>query len=227
MAHSFFTGTDIELYTGSAAFSAKISLTPQAFGLLESQAAEYASLNAIYADCYLAVMNPEKRTTPRVVGKNDVRARLRVMASDLAKIIDGTATVTDAQKVELGLNVRALPSPLPPPGTPEGFRVTLLGDGSIELKWTCKNPPGSRGTIYQIWRRVGGETEFTYLGGSGAKRYVERAIPAGVTSLTYQVQAVRSKSAGPRAQYTVNFGAGAGATMTAAATAAQAPKIAA
>src|SRR5688572_1674884 len=119
MAHSFFTGTDAQLYTGSAAFSAQISLAPELYGLLESQAAAYASLNAIYAACYLAAHNPEQRTRGRVVAKNEARARLRAMAADLAKIID--ATVTDGQKVELGLNVRAKPSRLPPPGTPDAF----------------------------------------------------------------------------------------------------------
>ena len=213
MAHSFFTGTDAQLYTGSAAFSAQISLTPELYGLLESQATAYAALHAIYAACYLAAHNPEQRTQAKVVAKNEARARLRVMAADLAKIIGGTASVSDGKKVELGLNVRAMPSPLAPPGTPERFRVRLLGDGSIELAWKCKHPAGARGTIYQLWRRVGGESEFTYLGGSGAKSYVDRDIPAGTTSLTYEVQPIRSKTAGPRARYTVNFGSGSGTGM--------------
>src|SRR5687768_9211610 len=33
MARSFFAGTDAELYTGSAAFSAKINQSPESFGL--------------------------------------------------------------------------------------------------------------------------------------------------------------------------------------------------
>ncbi len=225
MAHSFFTGTDAQLYTGSHAFSAKISATPEAYGLVESQAAEYASLNAIYAASYLTALDPQQRTRGTVIEKNDVRARLRVMASELAGIIGATVSVTSGQKLELGLNVRAQPSPLPPPGTPDRFRVTLSGDGSVELGWKCNNPPGSRGTIYQVERRVGGGSAFRFLGASGLKRFVDTSIPAGATSLTYQVQAIRSKSAGPRAQYNVNFGGSAGGTMTAAATAA--PRIAA
>lgn len=225
MAHSFFTGTDAQLYTGSHAFSAKISATPEAYGLVESQAAEYASLNAIYAASYLRALDPQQRTRGTVIDKNDVRARLRVMASDLAKIISGTAGVTSEQKLDLGLNVRAQPSPLPPPGKPDRFRVTLSGDGSVELAWKCKHPPGSRGTIYQVERRVGGQSAFTFLGASGLKRFIDTSIPAGTTSLTYQVQPIRAKSAGPRAQYNVNFGTAGGATMTAAAPAA--PRIAA
>jgi hypothetical protein len=214
MAHSFFTGTDAQLYTGSAAFSARISLTPAAFGLLESQAVEYAALDASYAACYMAALDPQQRTKAKVVGKNEARARLRAMASDLAKIIGGTASVTSEQKVELGLNVPAMPSPLPPPGTPHSFRVTLMGDGSIGLGWKCKNPPGSRGTIYHVWRRVDGESTFAYLGTFGAKRYLDRDIPAGTTSLTYEVQAVRSKTAGPKAQHTVRFGTAGGSSVT-------------
>jgi hypothetical protein len=37
------------------------------------------------------------------------------MASDLAKVIGGTPSVTDAQRIELGLSVRAAPAPIARP----------------------------------------------------------------------------------------------------------------
>ena len=139
------------------------------------------------------------------------------MASDLAKIINGTATVTPAQRIELGLNVRKLPSPRPAPGTPGNFKVTLRDDGSLDLAWTCSNPRGSSGTIYQVFRRATPDGEFTYLGGTGDKKYLDDAIPAGASSMTYQIQAIRSTVAGPWAQFNVSFGTpvSAGGAMTA------------
>jgi hypothetical protein len=227
MARSFFTGNDAQLYTGSNAFSSQISATPQAFGLVESQAVSYAALNADFSAKWLAATNEETRTKAAIVAKNTAARNLRLAAADLAKIIDGTATVTDAQKTALGLNVRKVPSPMPAPGTAYGFKVKLMGDGSIETRWKCNNPRGSQGTVYQIFRRLGAVGTFEYLGGVGDKKYHDTTIPAGTATLTYKIQAVRSTAVGDWAELCVGFGSGAGGALTATVTETTEPTIAA
>lgn len=206
MGRSFFNGTDGQLYTGSKAFATKILATPTAYGLTEAQATAYAALDAVYAAAYVAAIDPETRTKAKVRAKNDAKVPLKIMASDLAKIIDGTATVTNEQKIDLGLSVRDTPSPMGDPGVCTDFRVTLNGDGTLLFKWKCKNPVGAHGTIYQIWRRIGGVGEFAYVGGAGQKEFLDATVPAGTTSLTYQIQAIRSTAAGPWVQFNVGFG---------------------
>lgn len=225
MARSFFTGNDAQLYTGSEAFSSQISATPQAFGLVAAQASSYAALSADFSEKWLAANSEETRTKAAIVAKNDAARVLRVAAADLAKIIDGTPTVTDAQKTSLGLNVRKLPEPMPAPGTASNFKVTLKGDGSIDLGWKCNNPTGSAGTLYQIFRRVGAVGEFDYLGGVGEKKFHDTTIPAGTAVVTYKIQAVRSTAVGDWAEFCVNFGTGAGGAMIASIE--SAPKLAA
>lgn len=105
-------------------------------------------------------------------------------------------------------------SPAGAPGTPDGFTVRLLAAGALELRWKCDNPPGTTGTIYQVYRRIGASGEFAYLGSAGKKRYIDAAIPAGASSITYQIQAVRSTAVGKWAQFNVNFGTGSGAAAT-------------
>jgi hypothetical protein len=228
MGKSFFNGTDAELYTGSESFSTKITATPTAYGLTAPQATAYAALNAAWRSAYEAALDPQTRTKAKVPAKNDSKIPLKIMASDLAKIIDGTATVTNEQKLDLGLSVRATPAPVPPPGTPGNFKVVLAGNGSLELKWKCSNPPGSQGTLYQIWRRVGAAGEFTYLGGAGEKKFTDATIPAGSASVTYQIQAARSTAVGPWAQFNVNFGVGSsGPTIASVSETEPSPKIAA
>jgi hypothetical protein len=229
MGKSFFMGTDAELYTGSNSFSTKISASPITYGLDAPAALAYASVNGVYASAYLAAKDPETRTKSKTQAKNDARKNLRIMASDLAKIIEGTSTVTNEQKLDLGLSVRATPSPVPPPGTPNRFKVSLLGDGSIELKWKCNNPRGSTGTLYQVWRRIGTSGEFDYLGGSGEKKFTDSTLPAGATNVTYKLQAVRSTASGDWADCNVNFGMpGSGSATTATVTEeSPSPKIAA
>lgn len=106
----------------------------------------------------------------------------------------------------------AIPSPAGPPGTPYNLVAELTGLGPLNLKWKCTNPVGTTGTVYQIWRRDNGSSPI-YLGGTGAKTFVDQTIPPGVNNVTYQIQAVRSTAKGDWATFNVNFGAG-GATVT-------------
>jgi hypothetical protein len=207
MSRSFFTtDRDADLYAGSAAFAAQLAADPGALGVPESDAAEYVALDAAYAAAYLAVASPATRTPGAYAAKADVRAALCRKAAAVSRVIAGNATVTDAQRIVLGLSVRKQPSPMPPPGTPNGFRVALLNDGSVELTWTCRNPTGSTGTVYHVYRRAAAGGAFAFLGATGRKRFADAAIPAGATALTYQVQAVRSTAVGPAARFNVNFG---------------------
>jgi hypothetical protein len=206
MARSFFTGTDHQLYMGSKAFSAKISESAESYGLQPEQAAQYALLNEAYAQAYQTSREPAHRTPGATASKNDAKSALKLMAAQLAKIIDGTASVSAAQKIELGLNVRAMPSPMAPPGKPDQFGVILLGDGSIRIKWKCPNPVGAHGTVYQVWRRNAPGAAYTFLGSTGHKRFDDATLPAGSSCVTYKVQAVRSKSTGPATEYVVMFG---------------------
>jgi hypothetical protein len=121
----------------------------------------------------------------------------------------------------------ALPSRLAPPGTPTDLTVTLNGDGTLILGFGCENPVGSTGTMYQVFRSNNGSNgDFIYLGGTGEKRFTDETVPAGATSLTYKIQAVRSTAAGMWATFNVFFGANANGQMTASVTDTT-PKIAA
>ena len=144
------------------------------------------------------------------------------------------ATAGDGVYALAQIPAPATPSPRPAPGVPTGFAASLGGDGSVTLTWKCANPPRCTGTIYQVYRRVGGEGEFTYIGGAGKKEFVDATLPAGAGQVTYQVQGVRSTAAGPWAQFNVNFGTGGGggggttiASVAAGAQGAAAPKMAA
>ncbi len=212
MARSFYYGTDAQLYSSSRSFSEKISADPGAYGLNPEQSAAYAIVDADYRAAYVAAITPETRTKGKVATKNDARAALMAMAASLAKLIDGTPTVTDSQKIDLGLNVRSAPTPTPPPGKPDSFTVNLSETGAIELAWKCSNPAGA--TMYHIWRRIGIKGEFIYLGTFGKRRFTDDTLPAGTSMATYQVQAVRSNLVGPMTQYNVNFGVN-GATQIA------------
>ncbi len=139
---------------------------------------------------------------------------LGVYAADLLKqVYAKAATAGDSVYSLASIPIPATPSPVGPPGQPSDFATELDGDGSLIITWKCVNPAG--GTMYQVFRQIGGEGDFDYIGGSGEKKYVDTTIPAGATQLTYKVQAQRTTGAGMWATFNVYFGTNAGGTMTA------------
>ncbi len=206
LAYSFFTANDPDLYTGSEVFSSRINAHYELYGIPQEAALEYAALNAAWRAAYEAIRDPKSRTTVKIAAKNEARQRVRAAAARLAKRIAGNPNVTPAMMRELGLNVRAAPSPMPLPGKPEGFRLALHDDGAIELRWKCKHPRRAAGAVYHIFRRDALDQPFAYLGTTGKRVFVDTSLPPGVTSVTYRIRAFRTTGMGQPADFPVNFG---------------------
>jgi hypothetical protein len=134
--------------------------------------------------------------------------------------------VTDEQKIDLGLNVRAIPAPRPAPGQPTDFKASLVpGEAALDITWKCANPPGTQGTIYQVYRQTTPDA-WVHLGDAGVKRFIDATVPMAA-QLTYKVRGIRSTVAGLWGTFVVTFGAdGFGGAMTASVNE-PAPKLAA
>lgn len=204
MSKSFHWGTDAQVYSGARNFSALISRSPSSYGLSESQASDYAAIASTWMSAYEAAVDPMTRTKGKIAAKEDALQAVRIATGRLAKIIDGTATVSDQQKIDLGLSVRGPRRKLGAPGTPSDIKVTLSATGALTLTWKCTNP--GPGTIYEIHRSVAGGAK-TYLGSTGQKKFTDDTLPAS-SRVTYTIQAVRSRAKGEWASFNVNFGVG-------------------
>src|SRR4051812_434654 len=114
MPSGFLPNKDSALLAWSLNFSTLITATPTAYGLVAGDATAYAALHSAFATA-LAACDPGQRSKSLVAAKNTARDNLKTSARLLAKRVEGTATVTNAQKIDLGLNVRATPTPIPAP----------------------------------------------------------------------------------------------------------------
>ena len=205
MGKSFFTGSYTQLFAGSLTFSRAITATPEAFGLSALAASSYAALHEVYAAAYMAASMPKNRTPAKTTARNDAAIPLRVMAKQLADIINGTPSVTDDQKLSLCLSVRAKRTPVTTLGTANKFKAELLGNGALQLKWQCASPRAI-GVMYQVWRSLDGGTNYAHLGTVGEKKWTDETIPSGTPQAMYKIQAVRSKVKGDSAVFIVCFG---------------------
>jgi hypothetical protein len=206
MSRSFFNGTESELFGGAQVFATRISAAPAMYGLSSGQAESFAALNLAFREAYAVANSPATRCPATVIGKNDAKAALKAMASQLAKIVAGTRSVSDAQRAEIGLSVRAAPSPMRPLGRPDKFKLTLDGNGDVKLTWKCHNPRGANGTMYQVYRQIDGVGAFERVGCVGKRAFTDSAVPAGSACVAYRVQAIRSTGSGDWGMFIVNFG---------------------
>jgi hypothetical protein len=161
MSTGFLPDKDAALLAWSLNFSSKISATPVSFGLTAAMATSYAALHAAYAAA-LAACAPGERSKTLVASKNAARASLKYSARLLAKLVDGTGSVTAAQKLELGLSVRHLPSPIPPPAFAPALDVLSVAGRVVRLRLHDATDAARRGKP----PFVDGAAIFSYVGAS-------------------------------------------------------------
>jgi hypothetical protein len=172
---------------------------------VEEFAAKVAETREAYRAAH-AARNAAQAATMRL------NALIQEMSQDGAKLIQvarSNEEPGDAKVSVLALiPPKAKRSPLGPPGTPFGFQQQLGDDGAITLTWKCRNPRGSQGTAYNVYRRNGHSGPFEHLAAVGEKKFTDITVPIGTGSVTYKVRAFRSTGAGQAATHTVTFGGG-------------------
>lgn len=187
-----------------------------AIGTTPAAVTDWSTKTAAARAAYVAQQAAQSAAKDATTDLNVALDALMIATSSIIKQVRAKADMSGNSVYSLAsLPVPPTPTPVPAPGTPTDFKVELFVDGSLKLAWKCTNPTGAQGTIYQVWRRVTADSEFTYLGGSGTKDFIDQTIPTGASQITYQIQAVRSSAVGNWAQFNVNFGTTAAGTVTA------------
>jgi hypothetical protein len=134
MASGFLPNSDGALLAWSQNFSTLLSATPATWGVSVSQASQYAALNTAYSAALTLANNPTTRTKANVAAKNTARESLKIDARLLAKIVDGQATVTNQQRIQLGLNVKTVPVPVPAPALPPEIDIVSVIGRTVKVR---------------------------------------------------------------------------------------------
>ena len=155
----FLPNSDSGLLAWSLNFKTLIVATPTAYGLTTALASAYGTLHDAYATALVAC-DPAIRTRSAVPTKNTARGNLKANARLLADLVQGTASVTNAQKLALGLTVRSAPSPIPPPSDAPGLDVVSVSGWTVNIKLHDAAVAGKRGKP----AGVSGASVFTFVG---------------------------------------------------------------
>ena len=156
---SFLPNKDAALLAWGANLYAVANLAPTTYGLTTGQCTAFNTLLTAYQTA-LAACDPGVRSKAAVLAKNNAKAALKTNARFLAKLVEGTSTVTNAQKATLGLNVRAMPSPIPAPAfAPQVDIVSVIGR-TVKVRLHNSETAGKRGKP----AGVKGAAVFSYVG---------------------------------------------------------------
>ncbi len=185
-----------------------------ALGLTPAQTAAFTTAAAAARTQYTAQLAALEAARIATVTMQAQVHTARAQAADLIRTIKAFAE--NSAKPAAVYNLAQIPqpqqgSPLPPPGQPTGITATLLTDGAIRLGWKAHNPAGSTGTLYNIRRKVEGETAFTFVGVVGTRTFTDATLPPGPASVQYVIYGQRGTTVGqPSSPFTVLFGSSAG-----------------
>lgn len=158
---SFFDKSDADIYTGTQNF-VNLLQAPGApdYGPTPAQITAYNVLSVNYRQAYETAIEPTTRTKVAVEAKNIARAALRASARNLASLIDGTPTVTDDQKIALGIHVRDTnPTPTPVPDSAPQLAIVNTTGNVIQVRLSSIEV-GKRGKP----SKVRGATVYTFVG---------------------------------------------------------------
>ena len=134
MARDFIPHTDADLLAWGDNFSTLISANPTGYSLTAAIATELAGKQAAYASALAAATNPPTRGGATIHVKDEARTDLVAYCRQLARVIQGSMIVTNAQRYNLGLTVKdQTPSPINPPTEPPVLEVASVTGRMLKL----------------------------------------------------------------------------------------------
>jgi hypothetical protein len=131
--------------------STKVTSTPTVYGLTAGNATSLAGLLTAFTSALAVADTPATRTKTSVELKNAAKRVLLSTLRQFIKIIKAQPTVTDAQRIDLGLSPRdAGPSPGPVPLTRPFLAVDPFGNVTVRDELTSERRGKPRGMVGAI-----------------------------------------------------------------------------
>lgn len=209
MATSYIPAKDADFNSWLTNFSALLTATPLVFGLTAPDAVSVDTVKDAWATAYTAATDPGTRTSATVAAKDAARASAEAVVRPLAVRISLNPSVTEENKIAIGVTVRAFPpSPIPAPVVAPVISHVSSAPGLTRLAFKATGAAGKAkpfGAIgVEIYRSVGTvpavdpaqatfvgtytKTPFAqvFMAGDAGKtatffaRFVTRSGPAGV-----------------------------------------------
>jgi hypothetical protein len=130
----FIPSSDAGVLSFGTNFSTLVTAGPLPLGLTALQATTLAGYLASYAASLTASTDPGTRGPAAVLQKDLSRRILIANIRLLARIIQANPAVSDTQRFDLGLPIRQMPAPIPPPGEAPDVDVKSVSGRTITAR---------------------------------------------------------------------------------------------
>lgn len=164
-------------------------------GLSEERALRAAELFTIAHQRHLEHVLAQVRARSATNAKNRAFEALKeALGSDLTTIA-GYAKATKDQ----GVYARAAIRPRKRQGriapvAPSNMRLSFLStEGAVDVRWDGKTLPGTAYLLERSLRTDAGQGPMEMVGTTTNRRFIDRTLPPGVRSVTYQVRAIKGR----------------------------------
>lgn len=192
---TYIPSREVDLLNWSHCFDARINEDPQAIGLNSGQAATYSAAHVVYQDAYRTAQEPNTRTRPAILGKNDAKKALLVEIRKLVPIIQAFPGTTNEMRAKLGITVRD-PEPTPVPRPRSGPSLTVLHTVGrvVKVRLRDVDSPDRRGKPDGVI----GALVFMYVGDNAPDNQTEWTLLANATRTVFDLHFGGSVEAGAR-----------------------------
>jgi len=120
----------------STNFNDRIVASPLVFQLSAPQAAAYTALHAPYVAAYNAMMAARAdgtRSQSLTATKDSTKLGLLNYARQLYSFVQSNKSVTDANKILLGIHLRVIPAPIPRPAVRPGMDIISVSGRTVSV----------------------------------------------------------------------------------------------
>jgi len=153
-------------------FSGIITASPTTYNVTAAQATALATASDNFVDAYNAARAEGTRSKSLTATKTSMKIALLSLLRPMYGAIQASATVTNTQKVNLGITIRRTPTPVPAPSTEPVVTVVSVTGRTVKLRLRDAANP------HRVGRPVGvaSATILSYVGatppaGIGAWRF--------------------------------------------------------
>lgn len=142
-------------------FDTLLTADPTAYGEDAGTAAAVAAVTSAWSDAYLAATDPSTRTTPTVAAKDAARYTAEQTVRPVAIRIRDNASVTNAQRADLGLTIpKVVPTPIPAPTSVPILGFTKATPLQHELQYSDSDTPVGKAKPFgviglELYRSIG------------------------------------------------------------------------
>ena len=134
MQKDFLPSQDRALQTWATNASTILTADATSYGLTAAIASTFSGLVSGFSGALTTALEPSTRTKGTIAAKNTARNAMKDYARLWARVVQGTASVTDQMKIDLGITVRANPSPINPPTESPVMEVVGTNGRILDVK---------------------------------------------------------------------------------------------